>query len=201
MKEIELSSKTFNMVMKMSNNFRANDDSRPVLKKICLKAEKNKIIFVAINGFIASKISNYTNEELEPFECVFYPFKVDEDKRGLNTIKIRYSDDFITFVYKDNELNEITKKVKNLHEEFINYDRVVNHDIERTKIAIDNNLLLRALNAFKNSNNKVITLEFTNNPTQPILIENSLLELGQAECIVLPIRTLRWNYEKFKGLF
>lgn len=187
MKEIELSSKTFNMVMKMSNNFRANDDSRPVLKKICLKAEKNKIIFVAISGFIASKISiNYTNEELEPFECVFYPFKVDEDKRGLNTIKIRYSDDFITFVYKDNELNEITKKVKNLHEEFINYDRVVNHDIERIKIAIDNNLLLRALNAFKNSNNKVITLEFTNNPTQPILIENSLLELGQAECIVLP---------------
>ena len=192
MKEIEIQSKTFNMVMKMLNNFRATDDSRPVLKKICLKAEKNKITFIAINGYIASKISiNYTNEELESFECVFYPFKVDEDKRGLNTIKIKYSDDFVTFVYKDNELNEITKKVKNLHEDFINYDNVVNHEVERIKIAIDNNLLLRALNGLKNSNNKVITLEFTSNPTQPILIENSLLELGQAECIVLPIRNLR----------
>ena len=70
MKEIELSSETFNMVMKMSNNFRANDDSRPVLKKICLKAEKNKIIFVAINGFIASKISiNYTMVALKCKDC------------------------------------------------------------------------------------------------------------------------------------
>ena len=117
--------------------------------------------------------------------------KVDEDKRGLNTIKIKYSDDFITFIYKDKELNEITKKVKNFHEDFINYDNVVNHDVERIKIAIDNNLLLRALNSLKNSKNKTIMLEFTNNPTQPILIENSLLELGQAECIVLPIRLLR----------
>ena len=33
MKEIEIQSKTFNMVMKMLNNFRATDDSRPVLKK------------------------------------------------------------------------------------------------------------------------------------------------------------------------
>ena len=192
MKEIEIQSTSFNMVMKMLNNFRATDDSRPVLKKVYCKAEKNKIIFVAINGFIASKITiNYTNEELEPFDFVFHPFKVDEDKRGLNTIKIKYSDDFITFIYKDKELNEITKKVKNFHEDFINYDNVVNHDIERIKIAIDNNLLLRALNSLKNSKNKTIMLEFTNNPTQPILIENSLLELGRAECIVLPIRLVR----------
>lgn len=191
MKEIEISSTIFNMVVNTLKNFRSTDDSRPILKQIYCQVEKDRITFTAVNGFIASRINlNYTNEELEPFDFTFYPFKIDEDKRGLNRIKIKYTDDYITFTYKDSENNEMIKKVPNLKHQFINIDNLFNEE-ERTKITFDNNLLLKTLTSLRNTKNKVVSIEFTNNPTKPILIKNDILEQGKVECIVLPIRTLR----------
>lgn len=191
MKEIEISSTTFNMIVNTLKNFRATDDSRPVLKQIYCQVEKNKITFTAVNGFIASRIKlNYTNNEIEPFNFTFYPFKIDEDKRGLNKIKIKYADDYITFTYRDLENNEMIKKVANFKQQFVNIDNLFNEE-ERTKITFDNNLLLKTLTSLKNTKNKVVSIEFTNNPTKPILVKNEILEQGNVECIVLPIRMLR----------
>ncbi|HIS89264.1 TPA: hypothetical protein IAA87_07570 [Candidatus Avigastranaerophilus faecigallinarum] len=191
MKEIEISSTTFNMIVNTLKNFRITDDSRPILKQIYCQVEKNRITFTAVNGFIASRIKlNYTNEEIEPFDFTFYPFKIDEDKRGLNKIKIKYTNDYITFTYKDSENNEMIKKIANLKQQFINIDNLFNEE-ERTKITFDNNLLLKTLTSLRNTKNKVVSIEFTNNPTKPILIKNDILEQGKVECIVLPIRTLR----------
>lgn len=191
MKEIEISSTTFNMVVNTLKNFRITDDSRPILKQIYCQVEKGRISFTAVNGFIASKINlNYTNEEIEPFAFTFHPFKIDEDKRGLNKIKIKYTNDYITFTYKDSENNEMIKKIANLKQQFINIDNLFNEE-ERTKITFDNNLLLKTLTSLRNTKNKVISIEFTNNPTKPILIKNDILEQGKVECIVLPIRILR----------
>ena len=77
-----------------------------------------------------------------------------------------------------------------LKQQFINIDNLFNEE-ERTKITFDNNLLLKTLTSLRNTKNKVISIEFTNNPTKPILIKNDILEQGKVECIVLPIRTLR----------
>ena len=81
------------------------------------------------------------------------------------------------------------KKIANLKQQFINIDNLFNEE-ERTKITFDNNLLLKTLTSLRNTKNKVISIEFTNNRTKPILIKNDILEQGKVECIVLPIRTL-----------
>ena len=82
------------------------------------------------------------------------------------------------------------KKVANFKQQFVNIDNLFNEE-ERTKITFDNNLLLKTLTSLKNTKNKVVSIEFTNNPTKPILVKNEILEQGNVECIVLPIRMLR----------
>lgn len=188
MKTIKLSCDLFNIAMKAINNFTSRDDTRPVLKKVKCEVTKSTIEFIALDGFKGIRyIIKHNNNEIEPFEFVFYPFLVDEDKQGINEITIAYTEEKVTITYPDKQRNIIQKAIKNAHEEFINYAQVEKMNTEEQfSISFTISHLLRALQSISKSKADYLTFHLYGK-TMPAVITTRENEYGECRSLVLPI--------------
>ena len=192
MKQVKIKNTEFNDAMKTIQGTLGKTNDRPILQKCKCEVDEQYIRFISLDGFSATILKfEHKQKDVEKFDFLFSPFSVSKDKQGIKDVTIEAFDGYVSFKWLDDDLNEIERKVKSYDEKYIDIDAVYksNRATDGATIAVNPNLLIKALKGFAKESRSIVKITIDkNNAIMPLFIKSFNNELGEIETIVLPIR-------------